>query len=109
MPVAIPLTILPPPTVPPSFHTVKSREELKEWLKQFDIDKDGRISRQELRQAIHAASIYKHNKWLRNYLAGRRGVRNADINRNGFVDEDEMDNLVDFVAEIAGLRFIPGK
>ncbi|RZR98142.1 hypothetical protein BHM03_00027449 [Ensete ventricosum] len=33
-------------------HREMSMEEFREWLKRFDVDKDGRISRRELREAL---------------------------------------------------------
>lgn len=97
--------ILGTPSIPPQ-HYANRRTSPSHILRRRKEQGRTEEMAEAVRQAIHAASIYKHNKWLHNYLAGRRGVRNADINRNGFVDEDEMDNLVAFVAEIAGRRFI---
>ncbi|XP_072952972.1 polcalcin Cyn d 7-like [Typha angustifolia] len=75
-------------------------DEFKEWLKRFDTDKDGRISREELQRAIRS---------IRGRFSGwksRRGIRRADIDGDGFIDEDEIDNLVDFAQNSLGLRIV---
>ncbi|GFS46570.1 hypothetical protein Acr_00g0103030 [Actinidia rufa] len=43
-------------------------EQFSEWLAGFDTDKDGRISRDELREAVHVNngwfSTWKSNPWM---------------------------------------------
>ncbi|ONI33634.1 hypothetical protein PRUPE_1G437300 [Prunus persica] len=77
---------------------VMTTEELKQWLKKFDTDKDGRISKEELRQAIRATggrfAMFK----------SRLGLRSADADRNGFIDEDELNNPVDFAQKHLGVK-----
>ncbi|CAL9179066.1 unnamed protein product [Musa hybrid cultivar] len=75
-------------------------EEFKEWLMKFDTDRDGRISREELQRAIRS---------IRGRFSGwksRRGIRYADSDGSGFIDEGEMDNLVEFAQTSLGLRIV---
>ncbi|KAF2309834.1 hypothetical protein GH714_005322 [Hevea brasiliensis] len=68
---------------------IRTMEDFKKWLKTFDADKDGRISRKEFENAIHGLDgvwFAKLQAWLQ--------VHSADTNRNGFIDEDELDNLL---------------
>lgn len=53
---------------------VMTTEELKQWLKKFDTDKDGRINKEELRQAIHAT------RGRFTMFKSRLGLRSADTN-----------------------------
>ncbi|KAF0908075.1 hypothetical protein E2562_022922 [Oryza meyeriana var. granulata] len=73
-------------------------EDFKEWLKQFDTDKDGRISRSELREAIRT-----RGGWFSGMRAGR-AVRHADRDNSGFVDESEVENLVAFAQKSLGMK-----
>ncbi|RXH91719.1 hypothetical protein DVH24_020742 [Malus domestica] len=80
---------------------VMTTEELKKWLKKFDVDnRDGRISKKELREAIRATGA----RFAR--FKSRLGVRSADANGNGFVDEDELDNLVEFAQKHLGVKIV---
>ncbi|RRT79437.1 hypothetical protein B296_00009603 [Ensete ventricosum] len=75
-------------------------DEFKEWLKRFDADRDGRISREELKRAIRS---------IRGRFSGwksKRGIRYSDADGNGFIDEDEFDNLVDFAQKSLGLKIV---
>jgi Ca2+-binding EF-hand superfamily protein len=62
-------------------------EEFRAWLAQFDADGDGRISREELREALRSLDL-----WFPWWKA-REALRDADANRNGLVDGDEMGRL----------------
>lgn len=79
---------------------VMTTEELKKWLKKFDVDKDCRISKKELREAIRATG----GRFAR-FKSGL-GVRSADANGNGFVDEDELDKLVEFAQKHLGVKIV---
>ncbi|KAF3446672.1 hypothetical protein FNV43_RR11852 [Rhamnella rubrinervis] len=78
-------------------------EELKQWLlKKFDADKDGRISKEEVKELIrytgtgHFASSWKC--W--------RFMRSVDTNGDGFIDEQEFGNLVDFAKKKLGVKVV---
>ncbi|XP_015694949.1 polcalcin Phl p 7-like [Oryza brachyantha] len=73
-------------------------EDFKEWLKQFDTDRDGRISRSELQEAIR-----RRGGWFSGLRAGR-AVRRADMDGSGFVDDSEVENLVAFAQKTLGMR-----
>ncbi|KAL6855907.1 hypothetical protein ACP4OV_018709 [Aristida adscensionis] len=83
----------------PSSHDM-TVEEFKEWLMQFDGDGDGKISRNELREALRRRG---GGGWFTNWRAGR-AVRRADKNNSGFVDDSEMENLVAFAQKDLGLK-----
>ncbi|CAL5085648.1 unnamed protein product [Urochloa decumbens] len=76
--------------------TTLTAAEFKDWLKQFDADGDGRISRRELREAIR-----RRGAWFATVKAWR-AVRRADRDRNGFVDDAEMEGLVEFAEKELG-------
>uniref|UniRef100_A0A165ZHJ1 EF-hand domain-containing protein n=1 Tax=Daucus carota subsp. sativus TaxID=79200 RepID=A0A165ZHJ1_DAUCS len=73
-------------------------EEFKRWLKRFDGDRDGRISKAELRQAVRAKGG-RFSRWKVQW-----GIRLADSNKDGFIDESEMQNLVKFAEAELGVR-----
>ncbi|KAL5198143.1 hypothetical protein ABZP36_001655 [Zizania latifolia] len=75
-----------------------SVEDFKRWLMQFDTDGDGRISRRELRAAIR-----RRGAWFAG-LRAWRAVQRADTNRNGFVDDDEIENLIDVAEKDLGFK-----
>ncbi|KAJ1291909.1 hypothetical protein BS78_02G352300 [Paspalum vaginatum] len=80
--------------------TTLTAAEFKGWLKQFDADGDGRISRRELREATR-----RRGAWFAGVKAWR-AVRRADSDRNGFVDECEMENLVEFAEKELGFLIV---
>ena len=73
-------------------------EEFKRWLKRFDGDRDGRISKAELREAVRANGG-RFSRWK-----VHRGIGLADGNNDGFIDETEMKNLVEFAQAEFGLK-----
>lgn len=63
-------------------------EEFRQWLKRFDSDGDGRISKEELQEAIHLVG---------GWFAKRRtraALQSADANHDGFLNDDEIDRLL---------------
>nr|GMC54276.1 Calcium-binding EF-hand [Ipomoea batatas] len=75
-------------------------EEFKKWFRRFDADRDGRISREELREAIRAAGV--RFSWLK----GRKGMKAVDGNGNGFIDDSEIDKLVEFAQMNLNIRIV---
>ncbi|KAK4726166.1 hypothetical protein R3W88_031083 [Solanum pinnatisectum] len=78
-----------------------SLQEFKKWIKIFDTDKDGKISKEELREAVRT----NVDGWFRR-LKGSRGIKGADANGNGYIDENEFNNLVEFAQKNLGVRII---
>ncbi|KAI4389546.1 hypothetical protein MLD38_001761 [Melastoma candidum] len=79
---------------------VMTAEEFKRWLKKFDSDRDGRISREELQDAI------RFTGGLFSMWKQRRAVNAADADGNGFIDDDEMNNLVEFAQKTLGVKIV---
>lgn len=73
-------------------------EEFKNWLMRFDADGDGRISKDELRKAIRSTGL-RFSWWK-----STRGLQHADSNDNGFIDDEEIENLVSFAQRKLGLK-----
>lgn len=64
--------------------------QLKATFKSFDGNKDGRLSKEELRNAFASLGAYIP-RWR-----ARRGLSLADGNRDGYVSDDELDDLVKY-------------
>ncbi|XVF64032.1 hypothetical protein PTKIN_Ptkin09bG0134500 [Pterospermum kingtungense] len=64
-------------------------DEFKRWLKKFDQDKDGRISKDELADAIRALGGWFARR------KSKQGIRSVDANGNGFIDDSEIKNLAE--------------
>ncbi|KAG6749120.1 hypothetical protein POTOM_046163 [Populus tomentosa] len=77
---------------------VMNIEDFKRWLRKFDADKDGKISRKELEDAIPGG-------WFTRWK-GKAVIRSADSNGNGFIDESEIDNLVEFAQKYLGVAWV---
>ncbi|KAL2249612.1 UNVERIFIED_CONTAM: hypothetical protein Sindi_2434900 [Sesamum indicum] len=84
----------------PSDKVEMSVQEFIKWLMQFDSDKDGKISVEELRAAIRA-----NGQWFTTWKA-KHGLKLADKNHNGIIDENEICNLVKFAKKHLGRRII---
>lgn len=74
-------------------------DDFKIWLMKFDSDKDGRISQEELRKAIRS-----RGGWFSTRKSGR-GISEADFDQSGYIDADEIDNLLDFAEKSMGFKF----
>ncbi|PHT66476.1 hypothetical protein T459_30901 [Capsicum annuum] len=75
-------------------------EEFKEWLKKFDVDKDGKISKEELQEVVRSTG----GRFCR--IKGWRGMKFADTNESGFIDENELNNLVEFAQKYLHVRIV---
>ncbi|KAK4796421.1 hypothetical protein SAY86_028747 [Trapa natans] len=78
-----------------------SMEEFKCWLQTFDEDSDGKINREELREAIRATT----GGWFTGYKSSR-AIKSADSNGNGVVEEDEIKSLVEFAGKHLGVKVV---
>ncbi|OVA10458.1 EF-hand domain [Macleaya cordata] len=75
-------------------------DEFKLWLMSFDTDKDGRISKDELRKAIRSVT-----GWFSACKNTKKGIY-ADANGDGYIDDEEIYNLLDFAEERLGMKII---
>uniref|UniRef100_A0ACD5Y107 Uncharacterized protein n=1 Tax=Avena sativa TaxID=4498 RepID=A0ACD5Y107_AVESA len=75
-------------------------DEFKQWLRRFDVDCDGRISRGELRCAMRT---------IRTRFSGyksKQGINYADADGDGYIDDSEIDGLIDYAQKSLGLRIV---
>lgn len=75
-------------------------QEFKKWVRKFDADEDGRISKNELRDAIRATG---------GWFSGRKskqGMQSADANGNGFIEGNEIHNLVEFAKKQLHVKIV---
>ncbi|KAL3732841.1 hypothetical protein ACJRO7_022374 [Eucalyptus globulus] len=75
-------------------------EEFKNFLKKFDGNKDNRISKEELQDIIRS-----NGKWFSGWKS-KRALSHADANRDGFIDDKEMINLVEFAKKQLNLTVV---
>ncbi|GMI96737.1 hypothetical protein HRI_003343000 [Hibiscus trionum] len=75
-------------------------DEFKQWLKRFDANKDGRISKEELRSTVYETGerCGRWKSWC--------GIRSADADGSAFIDKNEITNLVDFANKYLGVRIL---
>ncbi|KAE8659103.1 BRI1 kinase inhibitor 1 [Hibiscus syriacus] len=72
---------------------VMTVEEFTRWLKRFDEDNDGRISKDELADAIRVSGGWFANR------KSKQGIQSVDANGNGFIDDSEIKNLLQFAEQ----------
>lgn len=74
-------------------------DDFKRWLMSFDSNGDGRISRNELRAAIRSCGA-----WFTAKKSGR-GMGEADADGSGYIEEDEIEHLLEFAESTMGFKF----
>ncbi|XP_068641103.1 calmodulin-like protein 5 [Aristolochia californica] len=75
-------------------------DEFKAWLMQFDRNGDQRISKEELTNALRKA-----DKWFVPWKSFR-GMNHGDVNGDGFIDKDEIDNLAAYAQKRWGIKIV---
>ncbi|KAL8229221.1 hypothetical protein R6Q57_014121 [Mikania cordata] len=66
-------------------------DEFKAWLRTYDDNHDGRISQEELKEALHGLKIW-FGRWKT-----KKAMESVDSNHNGSIDNTiEMERLVQF-------------
>lgn len=88
------MVVLPRPPIPGG--NMMSMEEFKKCLKKFDVNGDGRINKEELREFI------RHNGggWFMRHAMAKRVIEAVDTNCNGFIDDNEIDKLQVFAIKL---------
>ncbi|KAK7857419.1 calmodulin-like protein 5 [Quercus suber] len=75
-----------------------TEDQIKKIFKKYDVNNDNQLSKEELKKAFH---------YLGSIIPGiraNRGLHHADANKDGVVDEGEMNELVKYAV---GLGFKP--
>ncbi|KAL0017366.1 hypothetical protein SO802_004435 [Lithocarpus litseifolius] len=67
---------------------------LRKIFKKYDTNNDNMLSREELKKAFEDLGSL-----IPGFRAGR-GLHHADANRDGYVDETEMDDLVKYAVKV---------
>ncbi|OMO74837.1 Calcium-binding EF-hand [Corchorus olitorius] len=75
-------------------------DEFKRWLSKFDEDNDGRISKDELADAIRASGGWFARR------KSKQAMQAVDANDNGFIDDNEIKNLVEFAEKHLNVRIL---
>lgn len=75
-------------------------DEFKRWLKKFDDNGDGRISVEELREAIRAT-----RGWFSTAKAGRV-FKSVDTSHKGFIDDNQIPMLQVFAQKQFGFKIV---
>ena len=73
-----------------------TEDQIKKIFKKYDVNNDNQLSKEELKKAFH---------YLGSIIPGiraNRGLHHADANKDGVVDEGEMNELVKYAV---GLGF----
>ncbi|KAG6434789.1 hypothetical protein SASPL_106432 [Salvia splendens] len=86
---------------PPQPQRILSMADFKKWLMKYDADLDGRISMEELQEAIRASGA-----WFCAAKA-KRMMKSADKHSDGFIDENGISMLVAFALKQIGLKVFP--
>uniref|UniRef100_A0A7N2KRV8 EF-hand domain-containing protein n=1 Tax=Quercus lobata TaxID=97700 RepID=A0A7N2KRV8_QUELO len=71
-----------------------TEDQIKKIFKKYDVNNDNQLSKEELKKAFH---------YLRSIIPGIRancGLHHADANKDGVVDEGEMNELVKYAVEL---------
>ncbi|KAK8624308.1 hypothetical protein V6N13_065655 [Hibiscus sabdariffa] len=68
-----------------------TKAQVKHILERFDSNGDHRLSKQELKNALHYLGSHFPN-WR-----AAQALNRADGNHDGYISEDEMDGLVEYV------------
>ncbi|KAK3423201.1 hypothetical protein EUGRSUZ_F00235 [Eucalyptus grandis] len=66
----------------------------------FDANKDNRISKEELQDIIRS-----YGKWFSGWKS-KQALSRADANGDGFIDDKEMINLVEFAKKQLGVTVV---
>ncbi|KAL6317843.1 hypothetical protein AAG906_030597 [Vitis piasezkii] len=75
-----------------------SEDQLKGLLKRYDTNKDGRLSKDELKKAFRGMGLH-----FSGWRAGR-ALRHADANGDHFISEDELNELVKYAHSKWGFK-----
>ncbi|KAE8100659.1 hypothetical protein FH972_018534 [Carpinus fangiana] len=71
-----------------------NEEQLREIFRQHDVNRDGLLSKAELKSAFKSLGALIPS--LRAFL----GLRQADANGDGFIGEEELNGLVKYASQL---------
>ncbi|KAK1315423.1 hypothetical protein QJS10_CPA06g02353 [Acorus calamus] len=75
-----------------------TEQQFVQWLDDIDTNKDGMISKEELRKALHDLGLH-FTRWK----AGR-GMAHGDLNHNHYIDgHEELEKLIAYAKNRWGI------
>ena len=80
-------------TVPKNVNLPWDKEQLQNVFKSFDKDGDGKLSWDELKQAF----THLGSRW--SYYRTNKAFGKADYNKDGFINQEELAELVDYALD----------
>ncbi|KAH7567414.1 hypothetical protein ACOSP7_010711 [Xanthoceras sorbifolium] len=83
--------------IPRSNGLTPAEEQLKCYLKRYDADRDGKLRWRELKTAFHSLGLHL------SCVRAARALRHVDVDGDGYVGQEEMDELVKYATTKWGL------
>ncbi|CAK9135305.1 unnamed protein product [Ilex paraguariensis] len=68
-------------------------DRLRDLLRRYDTNRDGKLSKEELKAAFRSLGV-----GFSGWRAGR-ALRHADANEDGYINEKEMNELVEYATK----------
>ncbi|XAR61879.1 hypothetical protein NMG60_11016422 [Bertholletia excelsa] len=69
-----------------------TNERLKQFIQQYDRNGDGKLSREELKQAFKSQGFYFCGR------KAKKAIQHADHNHDNYISEEELNELLQYAS-----------